>query len=737
VQAAANLERALIVRQMLRMRAIAARPRQPARAEHRSVRVFLASNTDDTAAECDLLASAVWPALAALGEQHAFAITLVDARIGSSCSSMCDSELLALVYHEVLACAPWMITIVGDQYGHRPRCHPRWAGGNAWLRDLVRKYPAWLKARGSISEFAVLVARSVRPSAYADRSFFYLRRAAGLSRTERAAMMLADAQGSERLVQLRALIKTEWPTAWREYSELSSFRELATDDMRRALLHDFGEEHGLHTEQFADHARFAFSKADEHCYEISADAQQALASFHRLLVVGRCGAGKSVCLSRIARHPPARMLNSLVFFHSAQARAVNQRLAFLVHRMCSFIKHACHAPNPLPSDEVQLVESLPWWLQLASDFGGVLVVIDAIELLESTIYEPAELDWLPMFLPANVRVVCSVDTGKEATVGTCRKRGWSVLDLDRLRHTDRSAIVRAFLARNRLSLKSAQIDGIARLCSPVNTGMLHFLLHELGSKCLSHDPWVEISLHYLQASTLCELGQLALQRIENDFLWALNGQLGAMMGVLALSSNGLSVGELASISDVDVLHVIAILQIAPHILTEVNGIVAFAHRELQAAAAQRYLVDAAQVRSSRCRIIKTLSALPLSARSSEDIGNQHFHMGNSRHLCSLMTDIDAACALIRAGRISLVSRWWAWLRSNEVLQSEFDPGKVLLSLLWARSSTADKTDPSQQNDRAYDTLAGFFDLVDTELASQIRLHATVLRRELPQASEGA
>ncbi len=92
----------------------------------------------------------VWPTLSALGEEYAFAITLVDARIGSSCSSICDStlavaqsvyhsvdnrysrgwdrtgELLTLVYHEVVACVPWMIAIVGDRYGHRPRCHPRW-----------------------------------------------------------------------------------------------------------------------------------------------------------------------------------------------------------------------------------------------------------------------------------------------------------------------------------------------------------------------------------------------------------------------------------------------------------------------------------------------------------------------------------------------------------------------------------------------------------------------------------
>jgi hypothetical protein len=46
---------------------------------------------------------------------------------------------------------------------------------------------------------------------------------------------------------------------------------------------------------------------------------------------------------------------------------------------------------------------------VASEFGGILLVIDAVELLESTQYIAAELDWLPMLLPPNVRVVCSVD----------------------------------------------------------------------------------------------------------------------------------------------------------------------------------------------------------------------------------------------------------------------------------------------------------------------------------------
>lgn len=95
----------------------------------------------------------------------------------------------------------------------------RWCrSGNSWLLEFVRKYPAWLKAGGSISEFAILVgtvrcrcatecatalgrqcsratfevehvgggmaARSMR-SEVADRSFFYLRRTVGLSRAER------------------------------------------------------------------------------------------------------------------------------------------------------------------------------------------------------------------------------------------------------------------------------------------------------------------------------------------------------------------------------------------------------------------------------------------------------------------------------------------------------------------------------------------------------------------------
>ena len=93
-----------------------------------------------------------------------------------------------------------------------------------------------------------------------------------------------------------------------------------------------------------------------------------------------------------------------------------------------------------------------------------------------------------------------------------------------------------------------QIEEIAAHCARANTiGMLHFLLHEvrrqsqwqtvehsqavqrcglfggracdsllrqLGSKCASHDPWVEISLHYLQVgpvrtgrSAACPVGR--------------------------------------------------------------------------------------------------------------------------------------------------------------------------------------------------------------------------------------
>ena len=63
-------------------------------------------------------------------------------------------------------------------------------------------------------------------------------------------------------------------------------------------------------------------------------------------------------------------------------------------------------------------------------------------------------------------------------------------------------------------------------------------------------------------------------------------------------------------------------------------------------------------------------------------------------------------------------RWWVWLRSSEVQQKLFDPAKVLLSLLWARSTAVKADDP------AFETLATFFDLFDTELASQVRLTAS-------------
>ena len=108
---------------------------------------------------------------------------------------------------------------------------------------------------------------------------------------------------------------------------------------------------------------------------------------------------------------------------------------------------------------------------------------------------------------------------------------------------------------------------------------------------------------------------------------------------------------------------------------------AWAERE---AVKQRYLVDATRARLSRGRIIKALERVhPLSVRACEvrlsrvgtaaqplpfdcrsalcdcrlqDVGNQHFHLKNAAQLCSLVTNIDALCQLVSAGRISLVHR---------------------------------------------------------------------------------
>ena len=77
----------------------------------------------------------------------------------------------------------------------------------------------------------------------------------------------------------------------------------------------------------------------------------------------------------------------------------------------------------------ELIDQFPQWLSMGARNGGFVLVLDALNQLDSN-NNAMDLNWLPTTFPHNVKLVVSCLPGQARDV--LKKRGWTILEVQPL-----------------------------------------------------------------------------------------------------------------------------------------------------------------------------------------------------------------------------------------------------------------------------------------------------------------
>ena len=204
-------------------------------------------------------------------------------------------------------------------------------------------------------------------------------------------------------------------------------------------------------------------------------------------------------------------------------------------------------PLEIPIDPKQLRTDWPALLEEAGRRGRTVIVIDALNQLESGL---ADVGWLPRTLPANVKMIVSFKRGEAAAEALHgRLRDSRQVDVAEVRPferlDDRRRLVRAYLAQYLKELDEQHLVSLITLRGAGNPLYLKVVLSEL--RVFGAYANLAAKIHSDFGDTPASAFERVLERLEQDPAYAPiepGRAVPLLFGLLAHARRGLSADEL-------------------------------------------------------------------------------------------------------------------------------------------------------------------------------------------------
>lgn len=412
-----------------------------------------------------------------------------------------------------------------------------------------------------------------------------------------------------------------------------------------------------------------------------------------LVLTAPGGIGKTMLLTRWVERAGARLARtpgaSLLFrFVGASDRSTT--VASLLHLLLRELAQAAGRPDSqVPTDPVELRQAWPEWLAEAGARGPTLIVVDALDQLRTGL---SDLTWIPLRLPAGVKLVVSFrrDARRgDETAERLRRSGALVEQVPPFETLDdRRRLVRAYLAQYLKELDESQLEDLIGTSGAANPLFLKVALSELRVFGAFANLAAKIESDF--GTTPQSAFQAVLRRLERDPAYSPiepERAVPLVFGLLAHARRGLSTDELAAIllgalghdsSDpaaweaaTDAVHLL-LRQVRPF-LARREGRFDFFYETFRQAAAERYVAadDAAEpgagpgarAAADWHRLLADyFDALPLWLTPSADpgarapqrrkVGELPYHLtmaADAKRLAKLLTDLEFVEAKCGAG----------------------------------------------------------------------------------------
>jgi len=560
-----------------------------AQAQQRVIRVFVSSTFRDMHAERDELIKRVFPQLRKLCEQRGVTFSEVDLRWGITQDEASRGEVLPIVLAEIDRCRPYFIGLFGELYGWIPHEIPQ---------ELIEQQPWLTEYFGkSVGELEVAYAALNHPE-MADSALFYFRDSSfvnSLPLEEQADYLERAADGREKLAALKDRIRASGLPVRENYPNAQIVGELVLRDLTEIIdrLYPQGSEPDHLDREASDHEAFAQSRArvyiGRQAYYDCLD-QNARSDGAPLVVLGEAGSGKSALLSNWALRYRAMHPDELILVHFIGATPQSTDWSAMLRRIIGELSGRFDIQQEIPDEPDALRGSFADWLDLAAAKGKVVLILDALNLLEDR-DGALDLLWLPLVIPVNIRLILSTLPGRP--LDALMKRGWATIQIAPLEVGERKQLIKDYFAQYAKQLDLLHIEHIANAGQTANPLYLRALLDELRIFGIQELLAARID-QYLATPTMDSLFERILERYELDFERDRHGLIQDAMSLIWAAPPGLAEAELLELlgserKPLPHAYWSPLALAAEQSLVNRSGLISFSHDYLRQAVEHRYV----------------------------------------------------------------------------------------------------------------------------------------------------
>lgn len=293
-----------------------------------------------------------------------------------------------------------------------------------------------------------------------------------------------------------------------------------------------------------------------------------------LLILGPSGSGKSTLVAQWYAAYRLRSPDAFVILHHVGAPSSGQTGRDVAGRLIEEIRDRAGTGADASAGSADPVQELP--LQLAHlGQERLVLLIDGVDQLA----DGAELEWLPAFLPPNIRLVVT------STVMPDAANGWVVHPLHGLTRNERLALGTLYADRSRAGFAGEQVAHLVNDASIATPLAFRVRLEELrlkgeGGRRMGN------AAHFAAAAGLQDLMTRLIMHWEGEFG---TGPVSRLLTALAGARTGLTHRELAEYvggSGLDLVDMLTALDL--HLL-RFDGRIRFHHDAFRRAVEVRYL----------------------------------------------------------------------------------------------------------------------------------------------------
>jgi len=584
-------------------------------------------------AERDHLLRFVFPELREKLHYYGIALDEIDLRWGITEEQINEGKLLDLCLQHIEE-SDYFVGIVGQRYG---------TVVNELPQSVLKRFESLNPARKySVTELEIRYALQVLGKPL-QSAFFYFREESGMEQVPDDQLIVYKDNNEDAHLRLRELksfviqeattgiyhYHTNWDTsayeqATQQYGrlgELDKFGEklleqlwlsIEKDHLTTAVLPEASDvkawEDNLHRRFYENRLRAVSPYVRQ---EVQSQLRKYLSLDPRdsgynkpLLLIGEPGSGKSTMLAQLAKAVALKgsgAWESVIHFVGASPQSTSPRS--ILSRLASGIGRMMGVELPDTKTRADLSKWIQNQLSAWSKAVPLMILIDGLDQLESRGNPIDILDWIPKWLPSNVRVVLSVaersDSNGEsqAIVAAAENRYYFVVRLQPLEEEECAIIARDVPALAAKSLSKSQLQALLFNPATRNPLFLRVALEELrgyGSYEQLDDRIASFPDPSRYEQPLPALFGQVIDRLELEFDTSLVQQV---LGMLASARAGLTDGELESMtsgrSNKDLFPLLRRMRLYLKGGAERRG---FFHRSFELAVRERYLCQSHQKR---------------------------------------------------------------------------------------------------------------------------------------------